>query len=88
MLALISDVLDFSKIEAEKIVLNPRPLRLHKMIDDMTASIRPAADKKGLTLESHVAPELPEEIFMDGPRLRQIVLNLLTNAIKFTRRDA
>ncbi|MBI4720775.1 MAG: PAS domain S-box protein, partial [Chitinivibrionia bacterium] len=84
LLTLISEILDFSKIEAGKAILDQRPMSLRRMMEDMRSSIEPAAAKKGLELESHVAVELPDAIRADGPRLRQILLNLLTNAIKFT----
>ncbi len=85
LLALICDILDLSKINAEKVVLDRQPLSLRQMVADMMASIQPAAAKKGLELESRVAPGLPDEICVDGLRLRQIILNLLSNAVKFTQ---
>ncbi len=84
LLSLISDILDLAKIEAENVALDLRPQHLRLMIKDMMATVKPATEKKGLTLESRVAPELPNDIRGDGLRLRQILLNLLTNAIKFT----
>ncbi len=85
LLALIGDILDLSKVEAGKTVLTSQPTSLRRMMKDIVASIQHAASKKRLELESHVAAELPDEIRMDGLRLRQILLNLLGNAIKFTR---
>ncbi len=84
LLTLIGDILDLSKIEAGKAVLDPQSISLRRMMEDMISSIKPAAAKKGLELESHVASELPDAIRADGLRLRQILLNLLVNAIKFT----
>ncbi len=84
LLALISDILDLSKIEAEKVVLDPRPQSLRLMLKDMIATVKPSAGRKGLTLDSHVAPELPDRVRADGLRIRQILLNLLINAVKFT----
>ncbi len=84
LLSLISDILDLAKIEAEKVVLDLRPQSLRLMVKDMAASTKPAAAKKGLALETRVDPELPDALCADGLRLRQILLNLLTNAIKFT----
>ncbi len=84
LLSLIGDILDLSKIEAEKTVLDPQPNSLRLIMKDITDSIRPAASKNSLELESHVAAELLDEIRTDGLRLRQILLNLLHNALKFT----
>ncbi|NCC53396.1 MAG: PAS domain S-box protein [Spartobacteria bacterium] len=84
LLNLISAVLDLSKIEANRIVLQPAPLALRPIVSDMIASITPMADEKNLRVEYEVAPDVPEFLVADGLRLRQIILNLLNNAIKFT----
>ncbi|MEI7437949.1 MAG: PAS domain S-box protein, partial [bacterium] len=84
LLSLIGSVLDLSRIESEKLVLVRQSLALRTMMRDMIASIVPAADKRDLFLELEISPEVPEECLVDGFRLRQIILNLLTNAIKFT----
>jgi len=84
LLQLIDAILDLSRIEAEKVVIERRPLALRSTIRDLIASVIPLAAKKGLRVEQDIAPELPEECLADGLRLRQIILNLLNNAIKFT----
>ncbi len=85
LLVLISDILDLSKIEADKVALDLKPMSIHQMLEDMKSSLQPSVAKKGLRLESHVARELPDTICADSLRLRQILLNLLTNAVKFTQ---
>jgi PAS domain S-box-containing protein len=85
LLQLIGNVLDLAKIEADKIVINPEPLLLRQVVGDVSDSSRPAALKKGLALEWNVAEDIPDNLLTDGFRLRQILLNLLNNAIKFTK---
>ncbi len=86
LLHLIEAVLDLSKIEARKIEIRRHPLALRQTMRDLTASTAPAAEKKGLDLVWEVDPDLPDAIMADGFRLRQVLLNLLNNAIKFTPR--
>ncbi|NCC53618.1 MAG: response regulator, partial [Spartobacteria bacterium] len=84
LLNLISTVLDLSKIESKKIELHPEPLSLRATVGEMVDSVVPLADQKGLEVAWNVAPEAPDNLRADGLRLRQILLNLLNNAIKFT----
>ena len=86
LLSLIQAVLDLSKIEAGKIVLIQQPLSLRQTMNDIMVSITAAAEKKNLRLEWEVGPEVPEVVLSDGLRLRQVLLNLLNNALKFTDR--
>ncbi len=84
LLTVINDILDFSKIEAGKLDLDPIPFNLR---DQLAQSIKPLAlraHQKGLELTCDIHPELPEEIIADPTRLRQIIVNLIGNAIKFT----
>ena len=83
LVGLIGDVLDLSKIEAEKIDCENIPVELHELLGDIEASIRPLAADKGITLH-FTYNNLPEWIHSDPIRLRQILLNLLNNAVKFT----
>jgi signal transduction histidine kinase len=85
LLALINDVLDISKIEAGQLTAHPAPFELSLSIERLVASVRPLADKKGLTLKVAVSPELAW-IETDRRRVEQILLNLLNNAVKFTDR--
>ncbi|HEY8566906.1 MAG TPA: ATP-binding protein [Beijerinckiaceae bacterium] len=83
LLTVVNDILDFSKIEAGQIDLEPRPFRLETLIDN-TLSIVAGSGKAGVTLSVDVADDLPPIMTGDEDRLRQILLNLLNNAVKFT----
>jgi len=83
LLALINDVLDISRIEAGKFEVRAELFDLRAMTERVTASIKPLADKKGLTLTAVVSPSL-SGIVSDRLRVEQILLNLLSNAVKFT----
>jgi len=80
---LMNDVLDISKIEAGKFEVHAERIDLRAMIERVNTSIKPLADKKGLTLTVTVSPAL-NEIVSDRLRVEQILLNLLSNAVKFT----
>jgi len=82
--ALIDDVLDLSKIEAGKYTLENERFNLAKTLYGVAQMFTPGANAKGLELFLDYAPDLPEYVIGDGKRLRQIVLNLVSNAIKFT----
>jgi two-component system CheB/CheR fusion protein len=84
LLALINDVLELSKIEAMQIELERAPFALATCIDDVVNSQRSLAAGRGLRLQSRVAAGVPTTLVGDGRRLRQILLNLVGNAIKFT----
>ena len=84
LLALINEILDFSKIEAGKLMLSPVPFNLRHQIEEALLPLALRADEKGLDLECHIPPDLPTNLVGDPVRLRQIVVNLVGNAIKFT----
>jgi len=84
LLVLINDILDFSKIEAGKLELESRDFVLERAIESTVNLYRPLADKKKLSLQLQVAPDLPAYVRGDRTRLRQILSNLLGNAVKFT----
>jgi len=86
LLALIDDILDLSKIEAGKIVLENLCFNLHDTMEEVAGVLQAAADAKGLRLSSRVAPEVPAFLRGDGHRLRQVLMNLGANAVKFTER--
>jgi CheY-like chemotaxis protein/anti-sigma regulatory factor (Ser/Thr protein kinase) len=88
LLRLIDDILDFSKIEAGKIELNCEPTRLRDVVDQVIHIFGGVASAKGLTLLSEVAAEIPAYVSVDALRLRQVLSNFLSNAIKFTERGA
>jgi len=84
LLTLLNDILDLSKIEAGKIDIETTPFALHGMLHTLTDMIRIRAEQKGLLFTYDAAPDLPDIIIGDEQRLRQILLNLLGNAVKFT----
>jgi PAS domain S-box-containing protein len=84
LLTIINDILDFSKIEAGRLDLDPQPFGLREILGEMLKPLALRAFKKGLRLAHHVQPELPELLVGDPGRLRQVVINLVGNAIKFT----
>ena len=84
LLAVINDILDFSKIEAGKLSLEEVPFNLREILGDTMKSLALRAHHKRLELACHVAPDVPFAIEGDPNRLRQIVINLVGNAIKFT----
>jgi len=84
LLVLINDILDFSKIEAGRLSLDREPFDLRENLGDTMKSLSVRAHEKGLELLCHIAPDVPEMVLGDRNRLRQIVINLVGNAIKFT----
>ncbi len=84
LLALINDILDFSKIEAGKLDLDPIDFSLRDNVGDTLKTLAMRAHQKGLELAAHILPEVPDELVGDPIRLRQIIVNLIGNAIKFT----
>jgi PAS domain S-box-containing protein len=86
LLTILNDILDFSKIEARMIELVPAEFNLHNSITEIVSTLALPAHQKGLELLCHVPPSLPESVIGDTSRLRQVLLNLVSNAIKFTER--
>ena len=84
LLSLIEELLDYSKIEAGKIDLEHRPFALAALIEDITELLAPRAQAKKLEIAAYVDERLPMEVVGDAARLRQVLLNLAGNAIKFT----
>ena len=84
LLSLIEELLDYSKIEAGKIDLEHRPFALAAMIEDITELLAPRAQARKLEIAAYVDERLPAEVIGDAARLRQVLLNLAGNAIKFT----
>jgi signal transduction histidine kinase/CheY-like chemotaxis protein/HPt (histidine-containing phosphotransfer) domain-containing protein len=85
LLALINDILDFSKIEAGKLEIQPAPLDLRDLIERTTEQLAERAQRKGLQLLAEYDPSAPTAVIGDPVRIRQILTNLLGNAIKFTQ---
>lgn len=86
LLFLINDILDFSKIEAGKIDIIPSDYRISNMITDLLNVIRPRADEKGLILSLDFDKNLPESLNGDEMRIKQVITNILTNAVKYTEK--
>ena len=86
LLTVINDILDFSKVEAGRLVLDRAPFALRALIDDTLRGFAPRAHEKGLELCARTAPGAPDVLVGDPHRLRQVVVNLVGNAIKFTER--
>ena len=84
LLHIINDILDFSKIEAGKLELDPYEFRLRDSLGEMLRTLAHRADQKGLELAARIAPNVPDALIGDASRLRQILVNLVGNAIKFT----
>ncbi|MFK7741456.1 MAG: response regulator [Planctomycetota bacterium] len=84
LLAIINDILDFSKIQAKKLVLETAPLEIRRLVDESTDIVAVEAERKGLQVFASVDHRIQEETIGDPTRLRQILVNLLNNAVKFT----
>lgn len=84
LLTVVNDILDFSKIEAGQLELDPIAFPLHGLVDNTVSIVRGSALKSPLAIECRIDPALPDFVFGDANRLRQVLLNLLNNAMKFT----
>ncbi|HEX6962824.1 MAG TPA: response regulator, partial [Lacipirellula sp.] len=84
LLELLNDILDFSKIEAGKLELECSPFSLQSVVGDIVKCLSLRAHEKGLELLCHVAPDTPDGLLGDALRVRQVLVNLIGNAIKFT----
>jgi signal transduction histidine kinase/ActR/RegA family two-component response regulator len=85
LLTIINDILDFSKIEAGKLELTPVEFRVSECLSEAADSLTLRAKEKGLELVRTIAPEVPATLIGDAGRLRQILINLIGNAVKFTQ---
>ena len=88
LLTVINDILDFSKLESEKLLLEHLPIDVHGIIADTCALMSQQAESKGIGLDYQIDPQTPAYILGDPIRLRQILLNLANNAVKFTHKGA
>ncbi len=84
LLAIINDILDFSRIEAGKLTLDRVPLDLHELIEDVQTMLAPMAQEKALEQAAIVYSDVPVHLIGDPVRIRQVLTNLLNNALKFT----
>ncbi|KUE84691.1 hypothetical protein ASL20_32520 [Cupriavidus necator] len=84
LLRIIDDILDFSKIEAGKMEIERTPISIRHIVESLCGSLMPVAGKAGVRLTNFVSPGIPDEVLSDGTRLRQLLYNLVGNAIKFS----
>jgi signal transduction histidine kinase/CheY-like chemotaxis protein/HPt (histidine-containing phosphotransfer) domain-containing protein len=84
LLAIINDILDFSKIEAGKLTLEMVEFDLRALVEETTSVLAEPAHRNGLELSCFIDPDLPSRVAGDPTRLRQVLLNLISNAVKFT----
>lgn len=86
LLSLINDILDFSKIEAGQLNLLPSDISLTELLEGTAELLAPRAYEKDIDLAAYIDPSLPRTVHLDGERLRQVLFNLVGNAIKFTEK--
>lgn len=86
LLSVLNDVLDMSRLESGRVVLNPVPARLSELVGEVEALMRPQAQSKGLAFRVVLGEGLPDAVKVDATRWRQILFNLIGNAIKFTEK--
>lgn len=86
LLALINDILDFSKIESGKMELVPGDYDVSSLFNDLINMIRPKAKSKGLELNVNISPDIPSCLYGDDVRIKQIILNILNNSVKYTEK--
>ena len=86
LMAVISDILDFSKIEGGMLELESKPFDLQRVMEDSMSMVASAARDKGLDLSYSLEPDVPRMVLGDPARLKQILINLLGNAVKFTEK--
>ncbi len=84
LLTLLNDILDFSKIEAGKLALEKQPFNLREMCENITELLSPTAKEKGIDLVLRFSPGTPTQVVGDEGRIRQVLMNLASNALKFT----
>lgn len=86
LLSLINDVLDFSKIESGMLLISPHSTCVRESIYDIASVVSPKAKEKGIDLEVSISPNTPHQLMVDDHRLRQVIMNFASNAVKFTER--
>lgn len=84
LLSIVNDILDFSKLEAGQMTIDPKSIDVVAFAEDALAMFGPQAEAKSLWLEFEATPDIPDHVHLDPDRLRQILFNLIGNAVKFT----
>src|SRR5581483_7744746 len=84
LLGIIDDVLDFSKIEAGRLELERAPICVADLVEGLCNSLVPVAARRGVDLSLFISPQIPERVIADDLRLRQVLFNLVGNAVKFS----
>ncbi len=84
LFSLVEDILDIAKIEAERLVLRPEKTSIHSLVEGVVELLANASHSKGLEIVSYVSPDVPARVWVDKDRLRQVILNIVNNAVKFT----
>ncbi|MEM9160045.1 MAG: response regulator [Verrucomicrobiota bacterium] len=85
LMNIVNDILDFSKIEAGRLELSPEAIDLREFLNDITLFYQPLAFTKEIEMKSVIDDRIPDHVLIDGHRLRQVLTNLISNAIKFTK---
>lgn len=85
LLRIIDDILDYTKIEAGKLIFKNEPMRIQLVVDEVIVMFRVAAAQKEVSLRQHIDTSIPELLYGDAVRVRQVLFNLLGNAVKFTK---
>ncbi len=88
LLTIINDILDFSKIDAGKLSVRPVETDIKRLSEEVAQLMAPQAQAKGLELVCSISPQIPSEVMVDSDRLRQILNNIIGNAVKFTERGS
>ncbi len=85
LLSVVNHILDYSKLESGKLKLHPVQFSVRQLVSQVVAAIKPAAGSKSLEIHTHISPSIPEKLKGDDGRLRQVLLNLANNAVRFTK---
>lgn len=88
LLSIINDILDFSKLDAGKMVIENIPFSLRESVEETLTLLAPSAHKKNIELSLRISPQLPDTLIGDAMRVKQVLVNLASNAIKFTEKGS
>ncbi|MEW6991411.1 two-component sensor histidine kinase BarA [Colwelliaceae bacterium 6441] len=88
LLAIINDILDFSKLDAGKMTIEKIPFSMRETVEETINLLAPSAHKKNIELSLRFAPDLPDSLIGDAMRVKQVIINLVSNAIKFTNKGS